>query len=238
MDLQTSENKTPALVCAACQVAGARIVATLVRRLFWSSIHSFDEEGLTAIGLTVKAARSAVQRAERFCRDVPQVSHVCGGLPPRCPTCGVPTVVPGVCLNLFCGQEMDGEQLLLLCPLKPQDAVAETDVAIRKARVPGEHDGGRSLWPNTLWVSLDGELFRTSPMFPTQLSEAEIMALPSKSREYVELADREIGITDGTALTGWDRNEERRRNMGIQWWSAYERPATSERFRVYGCDHE
>jgi len=225
------------VVCMACRIAAIRLQATYAKLFFTHA--TYGNEVNEPFVDVVKAARrvygQAVKQLELTAKKLP---HVCSGNPERCQSCGMPLLGRSFCGNLFCGMEPPKpEDWRQIAQLVPQDQIGAHDLGLKQVAFLSAHTGGESLWPYTLHATPDGLLVMSSPMFPTKLSGDEILKLPSQDKKYVRLDDRMLGETDGSPLRR-PGSESPSDYYGIAWWDAYERPASGERFRVYGCDHE
>lgn len=219
-------------------VAAARIAARFAERLHSNASYWCDEDKHRTFVPVINAARREYRRAAEVLRTTVEIPHTCGGHPPRCERCGTPEIAPGFpCTNLLCSAEIDATDWhLAVGPLRPLDRIEETDVAIAWFEGQISHDGGTLFWPCVAFVTLDGDIYEASGFRPTELSSEEVMALPSRNTAYVQPRDLDLGATESRDLASFDG--ETYRTVGISWYTAYERPATGERFKVYGYDHE
>lgn len=223
---------TDHVICRGCLAAVERVQAQYAAMLFRNAIYS--NECTSTFERVVEVARHVLQRSERRAkRDVR--SHTCGGEPRRCETCGSPILLDR-CPNAFCciGISDDEWDRSLMRPGRPMDQVVEADMLIRTIMVPRAHHGGESIRPIQIRVTLDGEIYSTSSWNPTDLSDEEIMVLPTRSKSEVKVDDYCIGETRGHSPMPLP--EQDWLSVGVSWWTAYERPASGERFRVY--DHD
>jgi len=220
-------------ICPGCVAATERVQAQYAAMLFRNAIYS--NKCTSTFERVVEVARLVFQRSERCVRRDDVLPHICRGEPQRCEACGSPILLDH-CPNVFCGIEISDDEWdrNLMRPGRPMDQVEESDMLIRTIMAPRAHHGGESIWEIQIRVTLDGEIYSTSSWNPTDLTDEEIMALPTRSRSEVEIDDHLIG--ESTGHSPMPRPEQDWLTVGVSWWTAYERPATGERFRVY--DHD